>query len=242
MKTISILTPSRNRPQRLDTFVRSIYETADKPERIEILNYIDNDDPAINEYKKYEDTYVSELYELLNFRNLYGPPISVSKSWNEIAKMSLGDILIMGNDDLIYRTKYWDTTLENELRKYPDNVYCAWFEDKINGPKHCAFPIISRTWYDTVGYFAPGVFNFGYNDTWVFDIAKKVGRTHFIKDVVVEHMHFSKQKAEFDDTYARNRTQEKGNLYTKDKVIFEETDKLRQEDADKLKDIIKKSW
>lgn len=242
MKTISILTPSRNRSDRLDTFVRSIYETADHPERIEILNYIDNDDPSIKEYKEFEDSYVSEFYELLNFRNLYGPPMSVSKSWNEIARMSLGDILIMGNDDLVYRTQYWDTTLETELRKYPDDVYCAWFEDKINGPKHCAFPIISRTWFDALGYFTPGVFHFGYNDTWVYDIAKKCGRTHFIKDVVVEHLHFTTGKSQMDDTYARNRTQEKGNLYAKDKIIFEETEQDRVKDAQKLLDIIKRSW
>ena len=86
--------------------------------------------------------------------------MSVSKSWNEIAKLSLGDILIMGNDDQEYQTQYWDTTLEGEVNKYPDDIYCAWFEDKINGSKHCAFPIISRKWYDTVGYFAPIVFNF----------------------------------------------------------------------------------
>ena len=109
----------------------------------------------------------------------------------------LGDILIMGNDDQEYQTQYWDTTLEGEVNKYPDDIYCAWFEDKINGPKHCAFPIISRKWYDTVGYFAPGVFNFGYNDTWVYDIAKRVGRTHFIPDVVVEHKHFSKARVKW---------------------------------------------
>ena len=238
MKTITILTPSRNRPKRLDNFIRSVYDTADHPERIQILNYIDLDDPSIEEYKKLEDGYASELYELLHFRNLYGPPMSVSKSWNEIAKLSLGDILIMGNDDQEYQTQYWDTTLEGEVNKYPDDIYCAWFEDKINGPKHCAFPIISRKWYDTVGYFAPGVFNFGYNNTWVYDIAKRVGRTHFIPDVVVEHKHFSKGKSEMDDTYARNRTQEKGNLYAKDKIIFEQTADERQKDADKLLDMI----
>ena len=71
MKTITILTPSRNRIKRLDNFIRSVYDTADHPERIQILNYIDLDDPSIEEYKKLEDGYASELYELLHFRNLY---------------------------------------------------------------------------------------------------------------------------------------------------------------------------
>ena len=45
------------------------------------------------------------------------PPMSVSKSWNEIAKLSLGDILIMGNDDQEYQTQYWDTTLEGRSKQ-----------------------------------------------------------------------------------------------------------------------------
>ena len=34
-------------------------------------------------------------------------------------------------------------------------------------------------------------------------------RCHFIPSVVIEHLHFSQGKSEMDDTYARNRTQEK---------------------------------
>jgi hypothetical protein len=41
-----------------------------------------------------------------------------------------------------------------------------------------------------------------------------------------------------DDTYERNRTQERGNLYEKDKVIFEDTASKRQADADKLMEVI----
>ena len=42
-----------------------------------------------------------------------------------------------------------------------------------------------------------------------------------------------------DDTYeSRNRTQEKGNLYAKDKIIFEQTTDERQKDVDKLLDMI----
>ena len=51
MKTITILTPSRNRPKRLDNFIRSVYDTADHPERIQILNYIDLDDPSMRNIK-----------------------------------------------------------------------------------------------------------------------------------------------------------------------------------------------
>jgi len=238
MKNIAILTPTRARPGRLDTFVNSVYETSANPERVFCYNYIDEDDPRSKAY----DDYAEMQHD--NSTNLVGESQSVSLSWNILAKFAAehlerpADILIMGNDDLVYRTQGWDTIVEEESNKFSDEIYCMWMEDLINGEKHCAFPIVSKKWYTTVGYFTPGVFNFGYNDTWVFDVAKRVGRTHFIPNAVNEHMHFTAGKSSMDDTYERNRTQQRGNLYEKDKVIFEETASKRQEDADKLMEII----
>ena len=238
MKNIAILTPTRARPGRLDTFLESVYNTAEYPERVFCYNYIDDDDPR----KKAYENYLSKQHD--NSTNVLGESQSVSISWNVCADFAANhlerpaDILIMGNDDLIYRTRGWDTIVEEEANKFPDDIYCMWMEDLINGEKHCAFPIVSKKWYTTLGYFTPGVFNFGYNDTWVFDVAKKVGRTHFIPKAVNEHMHFTTGKSGMDDTYNRNRTQERGNLYEKDKVIFEDTNTDRQADADKLLDVI----
>ena len=39
-------------------------------------------------------------------------------------------------------------------------------------------------------------------------------------------------------TYARNRTQEKGNLYAKDKVLFDKTRNIRLDDKSKLQELI----
>jgi hypothetical protein len=240
MKNIAILTPTRARPGRLDTFIESVYQTAANPERVFCWNYIDDDDPRVKAYTDYADRQHD------NSCNLISEKDSVSVSWNTLALYAtskeltdnVADILVMGNDDLIYRTQGWDTIVEEESNKFPDEIYCMWMEDLINGEKHCAFPIVSRKWYTTVGYFTPGVFNFGYNDTWIFDVAKRVGRTHFIPNVVNEHMHFTAGKSVMDDTYERNRTQERGNLYEKDKVIFEDTASKRQAAADKLMEVI----
>ena len=105
----------------------------------------------------------------------------------------------------------------------------------INGKNHCAFPIVSKRWYETLGYFTPGIFHFGYNDTWVYDIAKRIDRCHFIPNVTVEHLHFSTGKVSMDPTYHRNRTEERGNLYHLDNAIFDETSEERARDAEKLK-------
>ena len=223
IKKFSILTPSRNRPVMLKAFIDSVFDLCEFNHRVEMMVYVDSDDPAIDEYRELE-AGISDTVEFV-----YGEPMSISKSWNILAKQCSGDVLIMGNDDLIYRTENWDTLLEKELIAYPDDIYCAWMQDKSKGKNHCAFPIVSRLWYETLDYFTPGIFHFGYNDTWIFCIAKLIGRCHFIPHIIGEHKHCK------DDTYLYNRSQ-RGNLYHKDKVIFNQKEnqiKL-QSDAEKL--------
>ena len=232
----SILTPTRNRPEKCQRFIESIKAKTKAHGRVELLFYVDDDDPSVKLYKQIEDHYTESF---LRVKMLIGPAKSVSKSWNDIAHMSNGDYMIMGNDDLVYQTESWDEKLEDRLNILEDPYYMCWVNDDINGAKHCAFPIISREWFDTVGYFAPGVFHFGYNDTWVFDVAKRAGRFRYFGDILVKHLHFSHNPSERDDTTDRNRTQEKGNLYKKDLGIFNTTGWQRQQDAEKIQKAIK---
>ena len=244
--TISILTPTRNRPNNCERFIKSINATCSKHERIELLFYVDNDDPAIEAYKSLAAHCDSEYRHFGKIDFIFGEPMSVSRSWNIIANQAKGYLLIMGNDDLVYRTPEWDSLLIQNLavkfKNSGDPFWISWVNDGINGARHCAFPIMTREWYDTVGYFAPGVFHFGYNDTWVFDIAKQLDRTYYIPTIMNEHLHFSKGKSEMDDTYAHNRTGPKGNLYAKDKTIFNSPQmvSLRKENVNDIKSAINK--
>ena len=45
--TISILTPTRNRPNNCQRFIKSIYNTAKNRGNIELFFYVDNDDPSL---------------------------------------------------------------------------------------------------------------------------------------------------------------------------------------------------
>lgn len=235
---ISILTPTRNRPNNCERFIKSIYNTCANRNSVELLFYVDDDDPALDTYLSLDKHCQTEYSDFYRIQFIKGEPKSVSISWNDLASKCFGDVLIMGNDDLVYATDGWDYLLEQELKKFDkDNVYVAWMEDGINGEAHCAFPIVSREWYECLGRFTPGCFHFGYNDTWIFDVGKMLDRTHFMPHIKAEHLHFSKG-APMDDTYARNRTQEKGNLYAKDKVLFNKTRNIRLDDRNKLRKLI----
>ncbi len=216
---ISILTPTRGRPDSYARFIDSVLNTAD--DEIELLGYVDDDDNTAMQYPA--DIIVGERQA------------SVGVSWNILAGMSTGDILIMGNDDLIYRTEHWDSILYEHIDLYEDAIYCMYFNDGINGKKHCAFPIISRTWYETLGYFSPECFNFFCHDTWVMDIAKKIDRLHYIPEVFIEHMHFTTKKSKMDTTYKMNRV---NNTSRRDLTILEDTDSVREEEAKKLREVM----
>jgi len=215
-KDISILVPSRGRPGMFSEFIESIRSTATSQERIEVLVYVDMNDPSL-------EKYIVQKSEMV--RVLVGVPQPIGESWNALAVESSGSILMMGNDDQVYITKGWDDVVRDTASKYNDDIYCLWFDDTINGPKHCAFPIISRKWYETVGYFVPEVFGHLYVDTWIFDIAKRINRFEYIPSVVCEHRHCTA-----DETAKTARGRKRN-----DPKIYESTEDDRKRDAEKLK-------
>ncbi len=241
---IAILTPSRGRPTGLRRLVETATEYSSGRNKISFEHYIDYDDPSFPEYAE-----KLKGFEKLNSRINLGPPQSVSISWNDIAKIAINngaEILMMGNDDLIFNTPQWDEILVKETKNFPDKIYCMWFNDGINDGRHCAFPIISDLWFKTVGYFSPGIFNFLYNDTWIFDIAKRIDRGHYIPQVTAEHLHFSTGKSKKDETSKRYRgifkifsKLNKTHIFEKDKIIFQNTEMMRKEAAEKLRKVMK---
>ena len=204
-RIISLLCPTRGRPDRVCVMLESIIKTTEKLENVEILFYIDSDDDK-------KDDYIASINNLLNqYNNPFkrvlphiGEPMSVSKSWNIIAKKCEGDILVMANDDEVWITKGWDRRLNEEADKFPDDIYCIYFDDGITHGKICAFPMVSRKWYETLGYFTPGIFKFLANDTWIEYIAMHIDRLHYVPDVLIEHRHYLHNKSEMDETYKRN--------------------------------------
>ena len=226
---IAILTPSRERAYYLKKFIDSVIHNQSFNNHILFYNYIDEDDPKRKRYS----TILRPGHAIYN---IIGKSQSVSKSWNILAQKAYTDkaeVLIMGNDDLTYNTKNWDTLLESEIKKFSDQIYCMWFEDKLKGSSHCAFPIISRKWYETLGYLTPGIFHFFYNDTWIFDIAQRIKRTHFIPNIIAPHVHLVNDK-----TYNRNRKTSQGHLANLDKILFKSSEDTRIKDAIKLMEVM----
>jgi len=239
MKEISLLTPTRGRVVFCQQMIQSVIDTVNHPERIEFIFYVDWDDPQHDEYIKTFKKYQNNPCRL---EFIVAEPISVSKGWNIMAENCSGDVFKMGNDDIRYRTKGWDDVIDAETAKFPDDIYCMWFNDELHRGKMCTFPIISRKWYETLGYaFSPGIFNFFYNDTWTHDIGKRIEREHYVGSVINEHLHWTTKKSEADDTTRRARVAESTGQFQegrRDGHIWNDTGNLRAEAAEKLKKVM----
>lgn len=225
---ITVLTPTRGRPGKLTRCISSADETADKEWPFEFLCYVDLDDPFMSAYQE---------LSLPHTKIIYDKPKSVSVSWNDLAAESRGNILMMGNDDIVFETDGWNRIIEEETAKFPDEIYCMWVNDGINGGEHCAFPIVSRKWYEALGYFTPGIFKFEYNDTWIFDIGKRIGRCHYLEGVSIRHLHFGTYPEEVDDTYLRHRSNV--GHPTGDKAPFMGAANIREADANNLRRLMR---
>jgi glycosyl transferase/beta-hydroxylase protein BlmF len=236
-KLISLLCPTRGRSSQAIRLALSVSNTAVHPERVEVLFYVDDNDPEQSKYLQEFKIRQSELNELGRCLLLVSEPIGVSKAWNELAARSQGDLLIMAADDQIYNDRGWDNRLDTEATKYADEIFCMWFNDGHWGEKLCTFPIVSRRWCLTLGYFTTGLFECLYDDLWIMDVAKRLGRLHYIPDVLTEHFHWSYGKAQIDATYEWKQVDATGKVkpaVQRDMNLFSRTAHYREADAKRL--------
>lgn len=191
---ISILCPSRGRPVSCEEMVHSAMINAAKPFDVEVLVYVDDDDPLASQYN-------------INDVIVRGPRIGVGRAWNVLAEKCTGDILWMGNDDLRYVATGWDESLREAFMDigFDDGIAMVYCDDGINGKQHAAFPAVSRHWYRHLGYFAPECFRFFYHDTWIQDVARRVGRVIYHADKLIEHRHHTTEGGVRDATTEMNR-------------------------------------
>lgn len=230
---ISILCPSRERPKNLKRFIDNLNTFSKIKNRIELVVYIDKDDLLLNDYRKLYNNY-SKNKRKINFKLLVGEPKSVSKSWNDIADICSGDVMIMGNDDCLFETKNWDIFLDEEVAKFTDQIFVIWFDDGMRAHMYGDFPIVSRKWYEILGYFTPGCFEFTFNDAWITDIGRRVRRLHYVKKVRLTHLHADIGLQKKDKTWEKHRSGKNKNVFQRDEQKYKNTSTKRKLDANKI--------
>lgn len=240
--SIGLMLPTRGRPALLERYAKSVVQTANDPSRIEIHTYIDQDDPALEEYMSTIERLSAELGPLgLTFAGGVGDPVGVPGAMNELGRMSETDLLIMSNDDQLYTTFGWDERLDREAEKFPDGIFLFWFSDGLESDRWCCFPIVSRRWIKCLDYYAPTMFEHFFVDTWLWDIALRIGRAHYLPDIKVEHIAAWAGLAPEDDTSRRTRGPlSKGRLH-RDDLRYYTLGRYRELDAEILRGALEPS-
>lgn len=210
---ISILLPTRNRPANIKRFLESLAQTISAVQ--EVVFYVDDDDvfsvPMIEHFQEKMKTGIMIKY-------IVGPRITMTDYWNKCYEQASGEIMMQAGDDIIFKTKAWDSMVENTFRISPDKILLVHGDD-MDGNFRSNFgthSFLHRNWIDALGYFIPPYFSSDNGDRWLMEVADFIGRRKFIP-IVTEHIHPRTGKVGLDSTYkerlARHERDNPNQLY-----------------------------
>ena len=168
---ISVLVPTRHRPERLRTMIESFVCTSFG--RAELVFRVDDDDPET-------------LEALEGHRVIVGPRLGYSglpAYFNELYKASTGDVLMCGNDDIVFKTQGWDVLILAEANKYPDGIFD--FGVLTHNAPNFPLATVSRKAVDAVGCFFDPRFFWG--DIFWRDVASQFGRAIPLPHIEIDH-------------------------------------------------------
>jgi glycosyltransferase involved in cell wall biosynthesis len=212
---ISILLPTRNRPANLERFVRTAFATASRPQGLEILFGIDDDD-HISLPK------LLELQREFPIKYKVGPRRFLGVYSNELLEMANGTYLFPAGDDLVFETPGWDQRVRGEIDKYPDGIVTVYCRDGVNDERFACHLFFHKALANALGYITCPKFSARYLDTWIGEIFRNVAnatnqaRYIYLDDVSIQHYHYSVGgRAPFDQVYdeANKRDQEMAQVW-----------------------------
>ena len=234
MFDISILCPTKYRHNELERMWTSALNTSTNPEKIELVLYIEN-----------YDTETLQLVEKLRVE--YGNAINDTTATYEViysdlhnicCKNCTADIFMCAADDLIFRTDEWDVRVKELFDSSEDKIMYAYPNDGHWGEELGTHGFFHKRWFDTLGYILPPIFTVDYSDNYLMDVSRSLNRSVYMEDVVVEHMHWTFGKSQFDITaqeaHVRRQSTNNAALYNS-----EDTQNCQKNDINKLKNIMK---
>lgn len=213
---ISILCPSRGRPARLQEMILSVRATTPRDSRIEIDVLVDPDDCQLPVYRQL-------AYSGVNL-HVADQRMTVPAAFQYLAGKARGDILMLGSDDILFRTPGWDDRVRETFARYPDGMALVYPSDGHGNGKPGDIKgnhwFVTRRWVDVVGCFCPQTFEHFCCDTVPEKIAALAGRFIHLPDVLIEHRHFKYGQAVKDDTYSYTRQRDANGLSMSDRDIL----------------------
>jgi hypothetical protein len=222
---IAFLLPTRGRTDALITSVKSIFELAHSPHRVQVLFAFDRDDEVgktffNDEIKPWLDEkqyhYIAMLFDPMGYTGLH-------RYSNKLAGKTDANWLVVWNDDAIMETQDWDTIIMQHLGEFKLLAFHT-----HNDHPYSIFPIVPREWYDLLGYVSPHPTQDGWvsQQAYMLDIWERI-------PVWVTHDRHDLTGNNLDDTY-KNRTMFEGNPMDPRDFHSKQQIELRHQDCFKL--------
>jgi hypothetical protein len=235
---ISILVPSRGRPDAFARMYASALGNATYERRVEVVAWIDDDDDTWPSYlhsypfREQDREYVEETTRL---RYVRGPRCLLSEAWNNLVPHAKGEIFMHCGDDIVFSTPGWDVMVRDAFAASEDKILLVQGDDlSPNREALATHGFLHRRWVEAVGYFLPPLFSCDWNDVWLTEVADALGRRVMLP-FITEHRHYSFGRRERDTT--DDEREERGRA---DDVVglYKRTAKDRASDVAKLRAVM----
>lgn len=188
-KHFSIMISARHRPNNLEACLRTLFETSNEPDLLEVRIALDLDDTLL---LKIVPLIIKDLRRdniFIHTRNRGNNYVRDYTNWLAL-NFCTGDYLFNVSDKSQFKIKNWDTNVYNRLEEYlkdkPDRIVygCTGCEEvEKDNFKMAYFPIVSKQVIKAFGY----MYDYHFPKTGAdWDLAKtfnKFGRVVDLRDI-----------------------------------------------------------
>lgn len=189
--TISIIHPSKGRPDLAYQTIKKWLEYADLP--VEYILSLDTED-VLWYFPAMESFVMQEQIKVIHHSNK-----SAIEAINVAVKETTGDLLLVVSDDFIC-PKNWCSKLIRHIDGHTD--FIAKTRDGIQKTL-ITLPLMDRTYYNRFGYiYEPGYVHM-WSDTEMTAVGHMLGRVIDI-DMTFEHLHYTTGKSQKDAVNVKN--------------------------------------
>lgn len=217
MVKISLIHPSRGRPEKAKSTYDYWMSQCAYPENIEHILSLDFSDPKNEDYEMNQDGKYKSFG--LNSRSIIDHNDCVVEATNQAAKLSNGDVLIYLSDDFKC-PKNWDKLIIDYLTiPQRQNIHPVLL--RVNDGHSLykdvvTIPIMNRILYEKLGYFWNPIYKSIPCDRDLYNVCEKYFSVVEAPSLLFQHEHYCNGMAEYDDTYKHSEKNiESGNLIFK---------------------------
>lgn len=171
---ISVLLPTRGRPQQLREAISSLIRHSAGP--VEILVAADTDDVALPEYGRMLDNRTVKWF-------VQEPFPTLAQKVNSLVPHASGDWMLQFTNDMIVTANMWDVRI---IARMPIFNRAIGYTFVGNDEGKASLPILPRNIVAELGWFCPPHFPFWFSDSWMTELVTMSGKGIGI-DLGVQH-------------------------------------------------------